>query len=66
MKVTFRWNDETGEGNISKVDADRLLEAAKPVGEWVTVADFLQDAIWDVTKLYNRVLREARDRQGRK
>lgn len=55
MKLTFTWNNQTGEGNASKADSERLLEGAK--GEnWVEVCDFLKDTAFEATELYNRAI----------
>ena len=51
MEVKFRWNDNMGEGVISKADRNRLLET-----HWVLAADFLQDVIHEALNLYDEVL----------
>lgn len=50
MKLTATWNENEGEGNLSKADVARLLEQPS-----IREADFLRDVLFDVTNLYNEV-----------
>ena len=59
MKLTIRWSDLREEGVLSAADVRDLMDRAKESwGERVHVLDFLRDAVWEVSKLYDE-MREA-------
>jgi hypothetical protein len=55
MKLTFTWNETTGEAVASKADLKRIHEAVS-----ITEMDFLRDCIYIVTEEYNKALEEWR------
>jgi len=55
--ITVNWSYDKGEAKLS-------LSTEFKNADWITRADILQDALYDLEELYNKVLADEREKHG--